>query len=507
MASLALGAVLASCGDDEAGATSETTASTSPTTSGATGTSEGPMTTDDSSAPPTTTDGTGSSSSATTTEGTTEGTTAGTTGGEPVCGDGVVEGDEECDGGGETADCNDDCTAALCGDGIVNASAGEACDDGNDDDADACVSGCVEAACGDGYVWTESEACDDGNDVDDDACTNACGLPTCGDSVVQMGEECDDGNDVNTDACLSSCINATCGDGEVQEGVEDCDDAGETAACNADCTAAMCGDGVLNQMAGESCDDGGESAACDADCTPVECGDQVVNMAAGEECDDANDVDTDECVAGCLAASCGDGFVQEGVEECDDGNNVDDDVCSNACELNPAMCQMGATLLSTSPGGDAVVCDDPNNATCEQNMAQLCPSGWHLCSRLEHHNRNNSWNFPVGNNPNVVVGEIYCRAGSGAGHYTLGPYDGISNLNQDAPLNCGYGSSRATCVTNYGCNETHVRALCCAPNPNCGNGQVDAPEEECDDGNNIETDECLNNCSWRRPSSHGINGC
>jgi len=343
--------------------------------------------------------------------------------------------------------------------------------------------------------------------VDDDECTNSCGVASCGDGVVQAGEECDDGNDSESDECLASCVAASCGDGVVQEGVEACDDAGESETCNADCTASACGDGIVNMLAGEVCDDGGESDACNDNCTPAECGDQVVNASAGEDCDDGNDVNTDACIDTCLAASCGDGFLQEGVEECDDGNDVDDDLCANSCEMNEALCRNGADLLSTAPGGQAMVCDHPNNQVCEQDQATLCPISWHLCSRLEHHNRNAGWDFQVGNNPNVVVGEIYCRNGSGAGHYTIGPYNNPGTLETDLVLNCGYGSSRDSCSTGYGCNETHVRALCCAPNPNCGNGQVDDPEEECDDGNNIETDECLNNCSWRKPSDHGIGGC
>ncbi|HEY8379225.1 MAG TPA: hypothetical protein VIK91_22180, partial [Nannocystis sp.] len=82
-----------------------------------------------------------------------------------------------------------------------------------------------------------------------------------------------------------------------------------------------------------------------------------------------------------------------------------------------------------------------------------------------------------------------------------------NNLGQDSTLNCGYGSSRPnSCPANYGCNELHVQALCCAPNPKCGNGVVDDVEEECDDGNNIETDDCLNTCTWRVPRAHGLDG-
>jgi cysteine-rich repeat protein len=111
--------------------------------------------------------------------------------------------------------------AAGCGDGRVDD--GEACDDGNASNLDACVR-CAFARCGDGLVQKGVEGCDDGNTVDNDACTNNCALPTCGDGVVQTGEECDDGNKDDGDACTSRCLTAKCGDGFVQTGVEACDE-------------------------------------------------------------------------------------------------------------------------------------------------------------------------------------------------------------------------------------------------------------------------------------------
>jgi cysteine-rich repeat protein len=47
---------------------------------------------------------------------------------------------------------------------------------------------------------------------------------TCGNKTMEAGEECDDGNQDNTDACLNNCRLAYCGDGHVQKGVEECDD-------------------------------------------------------------------------------------------------------------------------------------------------------------------------------------------------------------------------------------------------------------------------------------------
>jgi len=44
------------------------------------------------------------------------------------CGDGIVQPPETCDGSGETTVCDEDCTAAVCGDLDVNRAAGEQCD-------------------------------------------------------------------------------------------------------------------------------------------------------------------------------------------------------------------------------------------------------------------------------------------------------------------------------------------------------------------------------------------
>lgn len=91
----------------------------------------------------------------------------------PICGNGVVEGDEECD-------------------------------DGDIDDSDSCTSVCTLAVCGDG--WTQNaETCDDGNLDNEDSCTNACLKAACGDGLVQDGEACDYGDLEPGDACDATC--------------------------------------------------------------------------------------------------------------------------------------------------------------------------------------------------------------------------------------------------------------------------------------------------------------
>lgn len=70
-------------------------------------------------------------------------TSSGTTGEPPLCGDGVIGGDEECDDGAANADdaaCTSECRVAFCGDGKVWTVGGtEECDDGDGDAPGPCV--------------------------------------------------------------------------------------------------------------------------------------------------------------------------------------------------------------------------------------------------------------------------------------------------------------------------------------------------------------------------------
>lgn len=59
-----------------------------------------------------------------------------------VCGNGILEANEECDDKIETALCNANCTLAKCGDKLLNQSANEECDDGNEEDLDGCDNEC-----------------------------------------------------------------------------------------------------------------------------------------------------------------------------------------------------------------------------------------------------------------------------------------------------------------------------------------------------------------------------
>ncbi len=406
-----------------------------------------------------------------------------------------------------SAPCDDGnaCTAGdQCVDGACKAPSLVNCTDGNPCTDDSCnpASGCVHSnfvgPCNDGDACTTDDVCangacapgapldcDDGNGCTDDSCN-----PAIGCVHVNSTEDCDDGN-----ACT---IADACADGQCTGQPLGCDDGNP-------CTDDSCDPDAGCQYVPNSlpCDDLDACTQNDL-CGGGQCAGQVV------ECDDGNGCTEDSCApeTGCLhlpiTPCCGNGQVEAG-EGCDDGNLVGGDGCSADCQLEQKNCSAGGQAVSLAPSGTMMICEDPAHNTCEQDMEKLCPAGWHLCSHLEFYNRNTNWNATV-TSSHRALGVIQCRGGGGAGHYTVPDAPHSSwNMSQDAQHNCYFGSSRPECTAGYGCNEKEANALCCAPNPKCGNGQVDSPEEACDDGNNSNGDACLNICAWRTPLGGGTN--
>jgi fibro-slime domain-containing protein len=235
------------------------------------------------------------------------------------------------------------CVNATCGNGIVEGA--EECDDGNTISGEGCTSDCKlesdwacpkpgepcisTVVCGDGRI-SGAEICDDHNIVDDDGCSANCSAvtpgwvclvagarcqPKCGDGLLKGWEQCDDGNTDAGDGCSATCL--------VETGFA-CPTAGQP------CHVTVCGDG--NKEGAESCDDGntvpGDGCTMDCKAEPVCTGNLDIN--------------------GCTSP-CGDGLKLP-EEECDDGNRSSGDGCSADCKLEAGWnCKVVAETTTSVP--------------------------------------------------------------------------------------------------------------------------------------------------------------
>jgi cysteine-rich repeat protein len=341
------------------------------------------------------------------------------------CPNGQLDPGEDCDddnfwnGDGCSTSCRFE-VPIECGNGIVEAAAGEQCEPPG---SNGCGEDCrypIQPQCGNGnietYLVTPEDApaavvveqCDDGNATDDDGCSATCAVEIpegCANGVVEpdLGEECDDGNFWNSDGCSTRCKEEVCGDGVVQSG-EDCDDANFFAfdGCSTRCTiegppdpvdpvaaAHHCGNGVIDS--GEECDDGNRENGddCSAMCETGYCGDRSVEEDRGEECDDGlnrsaygvvRSVEgiriSSTCAPLCkLPGHCGDGIRQYGYETCDDRNTLSGDGCSSLCEQE-STCGNGKLEFDEQCDDNNIINGDDCSSTCVVEPPPNCGDGF-----------------------------------------------------------------------------------------------------------------------------------
>ncbi len=426
----------------------------------------------------------------------------------PSCGDGNTDLPfEECDDGtsgnvGDYDGCSPNCTMGpRCGDGLVQATAGEICDNGFNDDVYAtgapgeCGQGCLPPAayCGDGILEPAYEQCDNGADNSNSAygptaCTTSCTFAGfCGDGVVSGPEACDrgalNGQEYGPNSCGYDCqAGPRCGDG-VRNGNEQCDG---TEHCSAACTLEpYCGDGVVGS--GEECDYGQFASDNYGGCTEAcewgpRCGDGSKDVPY-EECD-LGAGDNDGTYGGCsetctLGPRCGDGTVQtsEG-EACDNGFNddlyaFDEQACGPGCSLPPGcgdgVVQSAFELCDYGPENDD---DAYNGCTTTCTWGPYCGDGGVDAGETCDEGADNT---------------AYSSSGEGCSYdCDVAPYcgDGIRN----GPEECDNGEEEN--VGGYGkCNPD------CTRGAYCGDGHKD-PDEACDDGP-VGSLDCSPNCQFR----------
>ncbi len=246
----------------------------------------------------------------------------------PVCGNNIIELDEDCDGD-QGEGCTDDCViedgfscpaanycirVPACGDGIVQL--GEECDVGA-----ASSLPCQDCVVQDGYYCSGSPS--------------TCVESNCGDGNLSPDEQCDDGNTNANDGCHQCRVQT-----------------GWVCPPGSDC-APICGDGLVTgseqcEFAGAGCtncriDAGFDCGADGRSCARSVCGNRV--QERGEGCDDGNLIAGDGCGPTCqeeprvivgptpiVSVTCGDGL-RTGSESCDDGNTENGDGCSAGCTI------------------------------------------------------------------------------------------------------------------------------------------------------------------------------
>jgi hypothetical protein len=401
IAAVTLAVALGGCGDDSMIETSATT-----TTGGET-----------------TTTSTNGATTTTTTTTTAGETTTGTTQSGPVCGDGVIDDGEACDGdafgdatcvsegfvGGELS-CDDTCkidTSACVGELMCNDAAvmdpGCAVGDASSCACQGCVldgmctleDDCVCGECADDGFCGDPENCNDDGMCDPYnegcACADCAGhpqcLPICGDGVAaSAGDEACDGDDLGGQSCVSAGFDGG--------GVLSCDDACGlvTDECLAD---EVCGDGFIgatescegDDLVGQTCASIGFadgdlacSDTCEYDtsgCFDV-CGDEAITGL--EDCE-GEDLGEESCVSqgymggGILACGdtcafdatlcleeevCGDGFI--GATELCDGDNFGGEDC----------------ISQGFPGGGFLACIDQCGSLDTTNciLEEVCGDGF-----------------------------------------------------------------------------------------------------------------------------------
>lgn len=181
------------------------------------------------------------------------------------CGDKITNGPEQCDSNSQT------------GRGACSVSTNIPCSSDTECPANETCKICPDFTNAKGITYQQSRTrgCKE-NDCTWDTLNNCAVIGSCGDGTVQGSEECDDGNQNNNDACTNTCKKNVCGDGYLGRG-EACDFGkaplvpggtngkvctapygGTCNYCSNDCkyltqTGSYCGDGKYTPIV-ERCD-------------------------------------------------------------------------------------------------------------------------------------------------------------------------------------------------------------------------------------------------------------
>jgi cysteine-rich repeat protein len=292
----------------------------------------------------------------------------------PVCGNGTLEGNEECDDGNliDGDGCQANCRLPrICGDGILTGL--EECDDGNLLGGDGCTAGCIieDATCpvagdvtsnidGATVLGNTSTGTDDhdGSCVDSGAPELVYTVRPTQDMRLEVsldhpGTSYDTGLYVRTD-CLDRTSEVACND----------DAQGLNSVVRFDAVSGLLYSIVVAGF-------GTSSGSFEMGLRSAICGDGSLEL--DEECDDGNLIDGDGCDSDCtITRICGDGVLAPG-EQCDDGNSTGGDGCSATCFIEDAACPIVGDITGNINGapvvGDTTTGSDDHSGSCVDTAA------------------------------------------------------------------------------------------------------------------------------------------
>ncbi|OGH89682.1 MAG: hypothetical protein A2469_03380 [Candidatus Magasanikbacteria bacterium RIFOXYC2_FULL_40_16] len=435
--------------------------------------------------------------------------------------------DTDCTGGtgGETATCDADCTAVVCGDSTINTTSGEQCDPpggtcnascliavcGNNyvdlgedcdvwssqihSDTTTCDANCSTRACNDGYL-NDFEVCDTSatNPFDGATCSsvtagafpsgalgcnlcnsiNTTGCYLCGNGTLEDAEYCDDGNTVSGDGCESTCMSWTTG--------WSCIDNPASPPAPDSLCAMLCGNNHIDS--GEACDDGDNITETAVDCPYGIPSCTFCNATCSQ-------------ILNFSGPYCGNSIVEVGEEVCDLGiaqnNNPD-------CSYGLQSCVVCLSDCSEQQAGNTSFCGDrevdPANEDCDYDEGLPATDGDGCSSTCEVEEGYSCGNFGIGGS---YTCEFHCGIDLDLDTFYEDTNfdingDGIIDIDEecdDGPENgirCApdYGADCPWCTNS--CESRTVTA------DYCGDGDINTLYEQCDQGNTVGGDGCSVAC-------------
>jgi len=461
-----------------------------------------------------------------------------------ICGDGNVDPGEECDEGenngvecdppygGSCEYCSETCEIVklydgFCGDELVQ-DPYEECEYPGTDDNSYC--GQTTQECSGKKLGTRDAYgdCDAECGCVDDPFNYQCVKDECG-AECDSDDDCNDCNPNTIDTCnLNTCMceheeEPYCGDGNLDPD-EECDDGvnngvecippygGSCEYCSETCEIielrdGYCGDGVLDEPY-EECDDGvnngvecvppydGSCQYCSENCEIIElydgfCGDDVVQDPY-EECDGGfrecfdqfgyagyelckDDCTWDECET---YEWCGDGIINDG-ETCELPGTDNNSYCSQSIIDDCDGTKLG---VRDAYGYCSNVCgclEDPFKYICVKDECGAECDSDDDCSDC---------------NPNTID---TCNQETCVCEFIKIPACGDGILDDGEECDEGVNNG-IECIPSYEESCTYCSDTCenvTLIDGYCGDGVLDEPYEECDDGNNIGGDGCNADCT------------